>query len=337
MKLLILGGTKFLGKHLVLEALKRGHEVTLFNRGKSNPTLFPEIETIIGDRDSDLKGLEGRTWDAVIDPSGYVPRIVQKSVEKLKNHVKHYTFISTISVYEDYSHAGISETDPVSTLQDHSVEEVTGETYGPLKALCEEVVKEQMPEQQLTIRPGLIVGPDDPTDRFTYWPMRFYDGGDILVPNCPNQPIQWIDVRDLASWTLHLIENKSTGTYNAVGPSAPYTFGEFLDECKNFSSKETQVHSVEEDFLLKNEVGMWVEIPFWLPSVPGENEMKGMLQINNSKAIENGLTVRPLKETIEATIKWNLNEKGGEVTRAGLSKEREKELLHKWHSFAENK
>ncbi|MFT4414039.1 NAD-dependent epimerase/dehydratase family protein [Fredinandcohnia humi] len=332
MKLLILGGTKFLGKHFVLEALKRGHEITLFNRGKNNPNLFPEVETIIGDRDGNLERLKGRSWDAVIDTSGYVPRIVGDSVKLLKDQVKNYTFISTISVYDDFSHTGITESDTVGKLTDQTIEEVNGETYGPLKALCEEQVRKSLPSQHLIIRPGLIVGPDDPTDRFTYWPMRFYDGGDIVAPNCLDQPVQWIDVRDLAIWTLDCIESNKTGTFNATGPESETTFGDLLETCKAATNKEVKVKLVDEQFLLENSVGPWVEMPFWLPSIPGQKEMKGMLTVDISKAIDNGLQFRPLKETVEATIGWNLREKGGKVTLAGLTKEKEKELLEKWQA-----
>lgn len=333
MKILILGGTKFLGKHIVIEALNRGHEVTLFNRGKNNPGLFPEVETIIGDRDGNLEGLKGREWDAVIDTSGYIPRLVKDSVELLKNQTKQYTFISTISVFDDFSKPGITETDSVGTLADDSVEEVTGETYGPLKALCEKVVSESLPNQHLNIRPGLIVGPDDPTDRFTYWPIRFYDGGDIVVPDSFDQPVQWIDVRDLAIFTLQLIEQNETGTYNAVGPNEEISFANLYESCKEFAQQDVTLHPLSEAFLLENGVGPWVNMPFWLPTVPEQPDMKGMLRVDNSKAIAHGLTFRPLKDTIKDTIEWNLKEKNGLVTLAGITREKEQELLAKWQEL----
>lgn len=330
MRLLILGGTKFLGKHVVIEAKKRGHDVTLFNRGKSNPDLFPDVETIIGDRDGDLSNLQGKTWDAVIDTSGYVPRHVNESVNLLKEGIRNYTFISTISVYKDFSKKSINEEDAVSEIEDTSVEEVNGDTYGPLKALCEEVVRETFPTNYLIIRPGLIVGPDDPTDRFTYWPLRFYRGGEIVVPNSLEQPIQWIDVRDLAKWIIYAIENNVSGTYNATGPDEQVTFAQLFETAKQFAQSELLLTLVDEEFLLENKVGPWVEMPFWLPKVSEHPDMWGMLSVNNDQAIQAGLTFRPLKETIEATINWCLSAKNGQVTNAGMTEEREKEILAAW-------
>src|SRR5262245_53013995 len=195
MKILIIGGTRFLGRHLVDAALARGHEVTLFNRGKSNPDLFLTIETILGDREHDLNKLTqvGREWDAVIDTSGYVPRIVRLSAQSLERSVKRYVFISSISVYADFKKIGIDENDPVGKIEDESFEEITGESYGPLKALCEKAVQEIYKDRALVIRPGLIVGPNDSTDRFTYWPVRVARGGDVLAPEKPDAPIQVVD------------------------------------------------------------------------------------------------------------------------------------------------
>ena len=181
MNILILGGTVFLGRAIVEEALRQGHTLTLFNRGKSNPDLFSEVEKLMGDRDLDLSPLEDRKWDLVIDSCGYVPRVVGQSAKLLANAVDHYTFISTVSVYADFSKPGIDENAPVGTLEDETVEEITGETYGPLKALCEQVVQERIPDRSLVIRPGLIVGPHDPTDRFTYWVLRVSQGGEVMV------------------------------------------------------------------------------------------------------------------------------------------------------------
>ena len=189
MNLLILGGTVFLGRHLVEAALARGHAVTLFNRGQHNPDLFPEVERLRGDRDGDLQALEGRRWDAVVDTCGYVPRVVRASAEMLAPNVDHYTFISSISVYADTSKPGIDEQAPVGTLDDPTTEEVTGESYGPLKALCEQAAEAAMPGRVLNIRPGLIVGPHDPTDRFTYWVRRVAEGGEVLAPGNPHAPV----------------------------------------------------------------------------------------------------------------------------------------------------
>jgi 2'-hydroxyisoflavone reductase len=195
-KLLILGGTRFLGRHLVDAALERNHQVTLFNRGKSNPDWYPEIETIIGDRDSDLEQLTERSWEAVLDTCGYIPRIVRASAQALSAAVTHYTFISSISVYADETIPNMDETALVGSIEDETVEEITGETYGPLKVLCEQEVQSAFPEGALIIRPGLIVGPHDPSDRFTYWPVRLARGGDVLAPGDPRMPVQIIDARD---------------------------------------------------------------------------------------------------------------------------------------------
>ncbi|HSL44049.1 MAG TPA: NAD-dependent epimerase/dehydratase family protein, partial [Anaerolineales bacterium] len=233
MRILMIGGTYFLGRHLVKAALEHDHDVTLFNRGKSNPGLFPQLETILGDREKDINKLEGRIWDAVIDTSGYFPRVVRLSAQVLEPNVPRYVFISSISVYENFRKVGINESDPVGKIQDETVEEITGEMYGPLKALCEETVRDIFGlERSLIIRPGLIVGPHDPTDRFTYWPVRVARGGDVLAPQKPDAAIQIIDVRDLAEWIIRLIEANASGTYNATGPDYELTLGKLLEVSK---------------------------------------------------------------------------------------------------------
>src|SRR5579863_2076845 len=235
MKLLILGGTVFLGRSIVEAALSRGHEVTLFNRGLHNPDLFPEVEKIRGNRNEDISLLQegDRHWDATIDTSGYVPRAVQASAEALVGRVHHYTFISSISVFADFSKDGIDEQSPVGTLEDETVEEVTNESYGPLKALCEQAAERAMPGRVLVVRPGLIVGPNDVTDRFTYFPYRVAQGGEMLAPGEPEQQTQFIDVRDLAEWIVRMVEAGKTGTYNATGPDYALTMEQFLAECKS--------------------------------------------------------------------------------------------------------
>ena len=212
MRILILGGTHFLGRHLVDAALERGHEVTLFNRGKSHPGLFPQLDTIIGDREHDVNKLKSRIWDAAIDVAGYLPRIVRLSAEVLEQNVTRYVFISSISVYENFKKAGMDESYPVGKLADETVEEITGGMYGPLKALCEKAVQDVFgPDRTLVIRPGLIVGPHDPTDRFTYWPVRVARGGEVLAPEKPEAPIQIVDVRDLSHFIIKLIEENASG------------------------------------------------------------------------------------------------------------------------------
>lgn len=325
MRLLILGGTVFVGRHLVEVALARGHTVTLFNRGQHNPDLFPTVEKIRGDRNGGLDPLAGRQWDAVIDTCGYVPRVVQASATQLAAQVAHYTFISTISVYPDYSRAGIDESEAVGTLADPTVEEVTGETYGPLKALCEEAAEAAMPGRVLTIRPGLIVGPNDPTDRFTYWPVRVAKGGAVLAPGDPAQQVQFIDVRDLAEWTVRLVEANVTGIYNATGPASPLTIQTLLAECNAVAGETATFTWVSEPFLVEQGVGAFVEMPLWVPAA-----MAGLEQVNCAKAIAAGLTFRPLATTLRDTLAWHATRSTDHQWRAGMTVEREVELLRAW-------
>lgn len=326
MKLLILGGTVFLGRHLVQSAQARGHEVTLFNRGQHNADLFPDIEKLRGDRDGGLAALRDRRWDAAIDTCGYVPRVVCASAETLAGAVNHYTFISTISVYSDGGTPGLDERGAVGTLDDATVEEITGETYGPLKALCEQAAEAAMPGRVLTIRPGLIVGPDDPTDRFTYWPHRVALGGEVLAPDRPERRVQIIDVRDLAHWTLRMVEAGKTGVYNATGPDDDLTMDQLLDTCNAVADSDATVTWIDERFLLDNGVQPWSEVPLWLP------EQDDLISaVNCTKAIAAGLTFRPLAETVADTLAWDATRPPEQEWRAGLSAERERQLLRAWH------
>lgn len=331
MKLLFLGGTVFLGRHLVEVAIARGHTITLFNRGQHNADLFPaqRVEKLRGNRDGDLDALSGRTWDAVIDTCGYVPRIVEASAEFLADSTEHYTFISTISVFPDNIPPNSDETAPVIKLPDESVEQVTGETYGGLKALCEQVVERTLPGRALVIRPGLIVGLNDPTDRFTYWPHRIARGGEVLAPGNPSSRTQFIDVRDLATWTIRMVEAKRTGVFNATGPAHPLTMQQTLDECMRVSQSNARLTWVDEQFLLDAGVGAWIEMPLW---VPEKDNSTGMMQINCAKAIRDGLTFRPLSETIRDTLAWDATRSPETEWRAGMKPEREAELLAKWRT-----
>jgi 2'-hydroxyisoflavone reductase len=324
MKTLILGGTKFLGRHLVDAALAAGHEVTLFNRGKTNPALFPNIETIIGDREKDLERLSGREWDAAIDVAGYVPRIVRLSAEALKRSVKKYVFISSISVYSDFKKVGINEDDPVGKLEDETVEEITGETYGPLKALCEKTVQEIYGDRALIVRPGLIVGPHDPTDRFTYWPIRVKRGGDMITPDKPQTPIQIVDVRDLSAFIIKLIEDNASGTYNATGPDRELMMGEFLEACKLVSGSLATFHWASADFLKEHEVAPWSDMPVWIPDTV---EDAGFSRVDISRAIQAGLQFRPLEDTIRDTIQWAETRPEDHEWHAGLNPTKENILL----------
>ncbi|TGA97608.1 NAD-dependent epimerase/dehydratase family protein [Sporolactobacillus shoreae] len=325
MRILILGGTVFLGRHLAEIAKKRGHSMTLFNRGH-HPEVFSDIEQLHGDRDGDLEVLKNRRWDAVIDTSGYVPRIVRQSAQLLSQLTDHYTFISSISVYQDFSKSNITEQAEVGKLDDEAVEDIGKDNYGPLKALCESVVQEVMPGRSLVIRPGLIVGPHDPTDRFTYWAWRIRKGGTVLAPGNPEAPVQWIDVRDLASWILDMVEKKQTGVYHATGPKEPLTMKAFLESSVTSLSSQTQLQWAEEDFLLKQDVGYWMEMPLWIPE---KENMSGFQMVDNRKAVKAGLLFRPIQETIRDTAEWASGRPSDYEWRAGMSAEREQEILRK--------
>ena len=324
MDLLILGGTRFLGRYLVEAALRDDHRITLFNRGISDPDLFPEVETIRGDRDGDLSALRGRRWDAVIDTCGYVPRVVRASAGLLADAVDHYTFVSSISVYTDDVGPGADEDAPVEELEDPTVEDVTGETYGGLKVLCERAAEEEMPGRVLNVRPGLISGPHDPTDRFTYWPCRVAAGGEVLAPGHPERQVQLIDVRDLAAWMIKKSTEQQTGSFNATGPDYEMQMGKLLEECEAVGG-EARIVWVSEEFLEENGVEPFTEMPLWVP-----REYAGMMEVDCGRAIAAGLTFRPLSETIEGTLEWASGRERADLA-AGLKPERERELLAAWH------
>jgi 2'-hydroxyisoflavone reductase len=325
MDLLILGGTGFLGRHLVEAALADGHRITLFNRGLSSPDLFPEVETIKGDREADLSALRGRGWDAVIDTCGYVPRVVGASAALLAGAADHYTFVSSISVYPDDIEPGADEGAPVKELADPTVEDVDGETYGGLKALCERAADEEMPGRVLNVRPGLICGPYDPTDRFTYWPRRISAGGEVLAPDRPERRVQFIDVRDLAAWIVEMSAEQRTGTYNATGPGYELQMGRLLEECAAVSGSDAEFVWASEGFLEENGVEPFTDLPLWVP-----REYVGVLAVDCGKAIAVGLTFRPASETIRDVLEWD--SKRAEVDlAAGLKPESERELLSAWH------
>ena len=326
MRILIIGGTRFVGRHLVEAALERGHDVTLFNRGRTNADLFPQLETILGDREKDINKLAqaGRIWDAAIDVAGYVPRIVRLSAEVLKENVSRYVFISTISVYGDFQKISMDESDPVAKIQDETTEEITGETYGPLKALCEQTVRDIYGERSLIVRPGLVVGPHDPTDRFTYWPVRVARGGDVLAPQKPEAPIQIIDGRDLAAFTIKLIEANASGIYNATGPDYELTIGRLLELSKQVSGSDANFKWASVEFLSEHKVEAWSDMPTW---VPDNEENAGFARLDLSKAIDAGLTFRPLEETVRDTLEWAQTRPADHQWKAGLTAERERELL----------
>ena len=334
MRLLILGGTRFLGRALVDAALAAGYEVTLFNRGQSGPDLFPDVEKLRGDRDGGLDSLAGRSWDAAIDTCGYTPRVVGASAGLLADAVDHYTFISSMSVYADPSVAGVDENAPLGTLEDETVEEITGATYGPLKALCEKAVDAAMgPRRALHVRSGLIVGPHDPSDRFTYWPARVARGGEILAPGDPTAPVQFIDVRDIAAWTLQAAAQRLSGPYNVTGPADRLAMETCLHTCRAVAAAEgydvrgATFTWVDDEFLLANEAAAYTEIPLWVPAA-----YAGFGAFDHRKALMDGLTFRPLAETVRDTLAWQATRPPDYAWRAGLTPEREAELLARWRS-----
>ena len=313
MKLLVLGGTKFLGRAIVDAALAGEHELTLFNRGETNAGLFPEVEQLHGDRDGGLDALGGREWDAVVDTCGYFPRIVRLSAEALAGHVGAYCFVSSVSVYADLSGV-VNEESPVGTLDDESLEEFGAgfERYGPLKALCESVVEEAYGKHALVVRPGLIVGPHDPTGRFTYWPHRLARGGEILAPAPPERLAQFIDVRDLAAWIVRLLEAGRSGVFNATNEGVQWR--ELL--------AGADVAWVPDEFLISQGVGEWMELPLWI----ADPAFSGMQLTDVSRAIAAGLRTRPVADTLRDTLALAEPAEG-----VGLTPEREAGLLAAWH------
>ena len=342
MKLLILGGTRFVGRHLVTAARERKHKLTLFNRGNHPAGSSSDVETIQGDRNRELEKLQGRRWDAVIDTSGYLPRTVRAAAEALAASVDRYVFISSQSVYADLSVAGVNETARLAALTGEQLAEANaidssgqtsavtyGKMYGGLKALCEQAAAEVMPNRVLSIRPGLIVGPDDYTDRFTYWVVRVAGGGEVLAPGRPERHLQFIDVRDFAEFTVRMIEQKETGVYNASGVAGSVTMGTLLAECKTVSGSDATFTWVSEDFLLNEQVAAWSEVPLWLPEEAAP-QLKGFMFMNCDKAVAAGLTFRPLRETIRDTLNWYETTRAKGQLKAGIDREREQRLLSKW-------
>lgn len=329
MKILILGGTQFVGRHLADAALARGHELTLFNRGTKSAGLFPNAEHLTGDRDGEgLEILRGRTWDAVLDTCGYLPRIVKQSAALLAETVFRYLFISTISVYAEFRTPNQDETAPLGVLADSSTEEQTGETYGPLKVLCEQAVEGAFPGRALIIRPGFIVGPYDPTDRFTYWVRRVAAGGDVLAPGTPGQPLQVIDARDLADWTLSLVEREETGVYNATGPDYALTLGEVLETTQKVSGSDARLTWVPDAFLKANNAESFSLLPFYLLKSP---DTDGLMAASIEKAVGQGLAFRPLAETVADTLAWDKSRPADVPLKVGMTRERERELLARYN------
>ena len=319
MRLLVLGGTKFLGRAAVESALARGHEVTLFNRGETNPALFPEAEKLHGDRTDpgSRKLLEGREWDAVLDPSGFVPSVVRASAEALADSTGHYLFVSSVSVYASLAEP-VDEESPVAELGDLPDDRLTEDysNYGALKALCEQAVADVFGERQASVRPGLIVGANDPTGRFTYWPHRVARGGQVVAPAPPDARVQFIDAKDLGAWLVDLSERQAGGVYNATHPGRSWR--EVLETCRDVSGSDATFEWVPAEVLNEHEVGEWMELPLWIFD-PDAAAMHGA---DVSRAVAAGLTFRPLEETVRDTL-----EHAATVEGVGLTPEREAELL----------
>lgn len=331
MNLLIIGGTVFLGRHIVDYALSKGHSVTLFNRGKHNPDLFPDVEKIRGDRKTDFDKLRGREWDAVIDTCGYLPGDISKMGAVLKDAIGKYVFVSSISVYADFKTNNITEEYDLAGLPDNaSPDEFSMENYGALKALCEKEVIKSFPEKYVNVRSGLIVGPNDPTDRFTYWVHRINSGGEVLAPGDGSSPVQFIDVRDLAGWLVRMVDDGACGDYNATGPQLPLTIHELLKECIKICDSDADLIWVDEKFIDENGIQPWTELPVWVPE--SNPEFKGFSKVNIDKALRQGLSFHSLSETIMATLSFLKELPHDYNFKAGLNSEQEKNLISKYKS-----
>jgi 2'-hydroxyisoflavone reductase len=336
LELLILGGTGFIGPHIVDAALARGHQMTLFNRGRTNPGLFPGLEKLQGNRDPDkdegLTALEGRSWDGVIDTSGYFPRLVGASAGLLADTTGLYVFISSISVYSDNSIIDMDESGPLAVMDDPTLEEFGDrfQHYGALKALCEQAAENAMPGRVTNIRPGLIVGPRDNVPRFTYWPVRVERGGEVLSPGAPDDPVQYIDARDLADFVIKTVEDTTAGVFNATGPDPPTNMAELLYGCKAVTGVDARFTWVDADFLSEQGVQPWSDMPVWIPPREG---YEGFHRVNIDKAIKAGLRFRPLAETVRDTLEWYHAWPADRPFpwRGGISAEREAEVLAAWH------
>jgi 2'-hydroxyisoflavone reductase len=334
LRILILGGTGFTGPYQVRYALSRGHKVTTFNRGKTHPGELPaEVEQLVGDRNGKLDALKNRKWDVVIDNPTTLPAWVRDAAQILKGNVERYVFISTISVYGEVK-SGVDENAPTENYEGADPYKETLEamkaggykTYGPLKALSEKEAEKWFPGKTLIIRPGLIVGPRDESDRFTYWPLRIDRGSEVLAPGDPGDPVQFIDARDLAEWTIRLVENRNTGIYNATGPAKPLGMGRMLDEIKDSLKSNANFTWVNEQFLTQQKVEPWSDMPVWA------GKESGIAKTNINRALNKGLTFRPLAEMSRDTLAWfkSLPQDRQSKLRAGLTPQREAEVLAEW-------
>jgi 2'-hydroxyisoflavone reductase len=339
LRILILGGTGFTGPDQVKYALSRRHKVTVFNRGKTHPGILPVgVEQLIGDRNGQLDALKGRQWDVAIDNPTTLPVWIRDAAQILQGNVNRYVFISTISVYADTSKpveedsplAEYKGSDPMKETMKNVVDSKF-QLYGPLKALSEKEAEKWFPGKALIIRPGLIVGPADETDRFTYWPVRIDRGGEVLAPGNSSDPVQFIDARDLAEWTIRMVEKSESGIYNATGPAKQLGIGEMLGGIKGALNSNADFTWVPADFLEQQKVSPWSDMPVWIPP-RGEEAYAARIKID--RALSKNLTFRPLSETARDTLAWFKSQQPERQTklRAGLTPEREKEVLAAWHA-----
>ena len=342
LKILVLGGTGLIGPPMVRYAIDRGHTITLFNRGKTNSHLFPELEKLRGDRNDDLGSIEaevakGRTWDVVIDNTASIPRWVEESAGLLKSSANLYLYTSSISAYGSITEPGTDEDTPVATIAPEEVpkvkttKDITGENYGPLKALCEQAAREAFPDRAIVVRPGLIVGPGDYSDRFTYWPVRVHRGGEVMAPGNPTDPVQFIDCRDLGEWYIRLVETGAIGTYNGTGPASPMSIAGMLYGIRATTATEIEFTWVDAGFLEEHEVQAWAHMTVW---VPPESEDGGLAQVKIDRAKDAGLTFRPLDETVRDTLDYwhSLPVERRTKPRAGCPPELETKTLAAWHA-----
>lgn len=326
LRVLILGGTGFIGPHFVETLKGAGHTLTLLNRGRRNPKLFPDVQTLVGDRNGQMDAIKNRDWDVVIDNSGYTLKQVKLSTDILKGHVQHYIFVSSISAYADLTPPGIDEDYTLATLSDPNIEEITDTSYGGLKVICEKTVQQAFGKNSAIIRPTYIVGPGDPTDRFTYWPVRVAKGGEMLAPGSASDPIQFIDVRDLANFMRACVEQRLSGSYNACNPPGAVTIGDLLETSKRVSGANTKFVWAPTEFLEKNKALEGLEVPIWAPPV---GELAGATLVSSARAVAKGLRFRPLETTVRDTLAWHKTRPAEQQQklRAGFSPEREAQLL----------
>jgi 2'-hydroxyisoflavone reductase len=333
MNLLILGGTSFVGRHIVECALARGHDITLFHRGQTGPKLFPGVEKVLGDRTTSdgLNVPAGRSWDAVIDTSGYFPKDVRASARLLESSARRYLFMSSTAAYADFSKEGMDESGRLRVTGNANATELTNETYGPLKVLCEQAVQDAFGARATVVRPGVIVGPHDPTGRFTYWPDRIARGGEVLAPGSPWRKVQFIDGRDLARFVIGAVESDIGGVFNARGPAAPLDMRTFLETCRRVVGGDATFTWVSDSFLEQAEIVPQRGLPLWIPE---SADMLGSGSVDSRRAIAAGLTFTPLEQTISDTFEWDRGQKT-RATGDAISADKEALILADWHRLTQ--